>query len=88
MPGDPRVFAVIVTYNRRELLLESLAAVAAQTRAPDAVIVIDNASADGSAAAVRAGLPAAWRWPWPARPTLSGSWTMTRCPSRRRWRSC
>jgi rhamnopyranosyl-N-acetylglucosaminyl-diphospho-decaprenol beta-1,3/1,4-galactofuranosyltransferase len=54
----PRVTAVVVTYNRRELLLESLAAVQAQHRPPDAVIVIDNASTDGTAAAVRAGFPA------------------------------
>ncbi len=51
--NPPRVIAVIVTYNRRELLLEALAAVRAQQRSPDAVIVIDNASADGTAAAVR-----------------------------------
>jgi rhamnopyranosyl-N-acetylglucosaminyl-diphospho-decaprenol beta-1,3/1,4-galactofuranosyltransferase len=56
-PGSPRVIAVVVTYNRRDLLLESLAAVLAQTRAPDAVIVIDNASADGTAAAVRGRYP-------------------------------
>jgi GT2 family glycosyltransferase len=55
---SPRVIAVLVTYNRRELLLESLAAVQAQTRPPDAVIVVDNASADGTAAAVRARYPA------------------------------
>ena len=64
-PGDgPRwtslgVIAVVVTYNRRDLLLEALAAVSAQTRAPDAVIVVDNASSDGTAAAVRAKFPAA-----------------------------
>jgi rhamnopyranosyl-N-acetylglucosaminyl-diphospho-decaprenol beta-1,3/1,4-galactofuranosyltransferase len=57
MPGSPRVVAVVVTYNRRELLLESLAALHAQTRAPDAVIVVDNASTDGTAAAVRDGYP-------------------------------
>jgi GT2 family glycosyltransferase len=51
--GQPRVTAVVVTYNRRELLLESLAAVHAQTRSPDAVIVVDNASTDDTAAAVR-----------------------------------
>jgi GT2 family glycosyltransferase len=51
------VAAVVVTYNRRELLLESLAAVTAQTRAPDAVIVVDNASTDGTAAAVRVRYP-------------------------------
>ncbi|HEY7014396.1 MAG TPA: glycosyltransferase, partial [Streptosporangiaceae bacterium] len=47
--ASPRVAAVVVTYNRRELLLESLAAVTSQTRPPDAVIVVDNASTDGSA---------------------------------------
>jgi len=56
--SQPRVIAVIVTYNRRDLLLESLAAVQEQKRRPDAVIVIDNASADGAAAAVRAAFPA------------------------------
>lgn len=58
--GDaaPRVVAVIVTYNRRDLLLEALAATAAQTRVPDLVVVVDNASTDGSAAAVRSRFPA------------------------------
>ena len=43
-PASPRVTAVVVTYNRRDLLLEALAAVHAQSRAPDTVIVVDNAS--------------------------------------------
>lgn len=55
----PRVIAVVVTYNRRELLLEALAAVCSQSRAPDEVIVVDNASTDGSAAAVRSRFPSA-----------------------------
>jgi rhamnopyranosyl-N-acetylglucosaminyl-diphospho-decaprenol beta-1,3/1,4-galactofuranosyltransferase len=56
--GDPpRVTAVVVTYNRRQLLLEALAAVLAQSRAPAAVIVVDNASTDGTAAAVRTHFP-------------------------------
>jgi GT2 family glycosyltransferase len=55
---QPRVAAVVVTYNRRDLLLQSLGAVHAQTRPPDTVIVVDNASADGTAAAVRARYPA------------------------------
>ena len=54
----PRVAAVVVTYNRRDLLLEALAAVHAQSRVPDAVIVVDNASTDGTGAAVRAQFPA------------------------------
>jgi GT2 family glycosyltransferase len=58
MADTPRVAAVVVTYNRRDLLLESLAAVLAQTRAPDQVIVVDNASEDGTAAAVRDQFPA------------------------------
>ena len=56
--GDgPTVIAVVVTCNRRQLLLEALAAVHAQSRAPDAVIVVDNASTDGTAAAVRRHYP-------------------------------
>ncbi len=58
MTGQPRVVAVVVTWNRLELLRESLAAVLGQSRAPDAVIVVDNASTDGTAEAVRAGFPA------------------------------
>jgi GT2 family glycosyltransferase len=54
----PRVIAVVVTYNRRDLLLEALAAVHSQSRVPDAVIVVDNASTDGTAAAVRTRYPA------------------------------
>ena len=55
---DPlRVIAVVVTYNRQHLLLESLAAVHAQSRAPDEVIVVDNASTDETAAVVRTRFP-------------------------------
>jgi len=54
---SPRVVAVVVTYNRQALLLESLAAVHAQSRAPDAVIVVDNASTDDTAAVVRDRYP-------------------------------
>jgi rhamnopyranosyl-N-acetylglucosaminyl-diphospho-decaprenol beta-1,3/1,4-galactofuranosyltransferase len=53
----PRVVAVIVTWNRRDLLLEAVAAVSAQSRAPDAVIIVDNASTDGTPAAVRDTFP-------------------------------
>jgi rhamnopyranosyl-N-acetylglucosaminyl-diphospho-decaprenol beta-1,3/1,4-galactofuranosyltransferase len=55
--ADPRVAAVVVTYNRRPLLMESLAAVRAQARPADTVIVVDNASTDESAAAVRERFP-------------------------------
>jgi GT2 family glycosyltransferase len=47
---DPRVVAVVVTWNRLELLREALAAVRGQTLAPHAIVVVDNASTDGTAA--------------------------------------
>lgn len=47
------VCAVVVTYNRRDLLEECLAALAAQTRPLDRVLVIDNASTDGTPELVR-----------------------------------
>ncbi|MGH3506803.1 MAG: glycosyltransferase family 2 protein, partial [Nocardioidaceae bacterium] len=52
--GEERVVAVVVTWNRRDLLAESLRAVLAQTRAVDEVIVIDNASDDGTDAMLQA----------------------------------
>jgi GT2 family glycosyltransferase len=42
------VCAVAVTHNRCALLEECLDAVLAQTRAPDEVLVVDNASTDGT----------------------------------------
>ncbi|BCT76686.1 hypothetical protein SCMU_25280 [Sinomonas cyclohexanicum] len=46
--GEARVVAVVVSYNRRELLARSLEALAAGERLPDALVVVDNASTDGS----------------------------------------
>ncbi len=43
-----RVVAVVVTWNRRDLLLESLAALRAQTHSLRALVVVDNASTDGT----------------------------------------
>jgi GT2 family glycosyltransferase len=43
-----RVVAVVVTWNRRELLQEAVAALRAQTHQPAAVVVVDNASTDGT----------------------------------------
>jgi glycosyltransferase involved in cell wall biosynthesis len=42
----PTVSTVIPTHNRSELLRRALASVAAQTRAPDEVIVVDDGSSD------------------------------------------
>jgi rhamnopyranosyl-N-acetylglucosaminyl-diphospho-decaprenol beta-1,3/1,4-galactofuranosyltransferase len=47
------VGAVVVTHNRRDLLRECLAAVLGQTRRPDHVLVVDNASDDGTASMLR-----------------------------------
>lgn len=47
-----RVEAVVVTYNRHELLAECLRAILAQTHAVDRLRVIDNASTDDTAKTV------------------------------------
>lgn len=57
MSADTRVTAVVVTHDRRELLAEALGALAAQTRPPDTVVVVDNASTDGTADLVRDRFP-------------------------------
>ena len=49
MTAHESVAVVVVTYNRADLLRGMLAGLAAQTRAPDAVIVVDNASTDHTA---------------------------------------
>jgi GT2 family glycosyltransferase len=54
---SPRISAVVVSYNTREDLLRCLAALRDTVGAPLETIVVDNASADGSAAAVRAAFP-------------------------------
>lgn len=59
MPIQNYVTAVVVTHNRRDLLIEALTAVRSQTRTPDQVIVVDNASADGTAETVRERFPSA-----------------------------
>lgn len=46
--GETVVIAVILTYNRKDLLARSLAAVMAQTRPCNQVLVVDNASQDGT----------------------------------------
>jgi len=52
-----RVWAVVVTYNRKSLLRKNLEALRGQTRPPDAVLVVDNASTDGTAAMLAAEFP-------------------------------
>ncbi|MBG0741274.1 glycosyltransferase [Paeniglutamicibacter antarcticus] len=50
---SPRVVAVVVSYNRRELLGKTLQGIAGGSLLPDVVVVVDNASTDGSAGSVR-----------------------------------
>ena len=47
-----KVAAVIVTFNRKDLLLETIRGVLAQSRPPEKIFLIDNASTDGTAEAV------------------------------------
>jgi N-acetylglucosaminyl-diphospho-decaprenol L-rhamnosyltransferase len=54
--AGPAVSVVVVSYNTRELLVACLASLA-HTSLPLQVIVVDNASADGSADAARAHGP-------------------------------
>ncbi|WP_234983324.1 glycosyltransferase [Demequina sp. NBRC 110053] len=57
--GTVRVVAVVVSYNRRELLTEALGALGAQTLPLAQIVVVDNASSDGSADAARRATPGA-----------------------------
>ena len=49
-----RVAAIVVTYNRKDLLLRCLAAISAQSRPVDHIFIWDNASSDGSVEALSA----------------------------------
>jgi rhamnopyranosyl-N-acetylglucosaminyl-diphospho-decaprenol beta-1,3/1,4-galactofuranosyltransferase len=51
------VHVVVVAYQRRDLLRESLTAILAQNRPADVVHVVDNASADGTAQMVATEFP-------------------------------
>lgn len=54
MAHDPNsVAVVVVTRNRKAMLKRCLAALAAQTRPPGRVFVVDNASSDGTAELIR-----------------------------------
>jgi GT2 family glycosyltransferase len=50
---------LVVSYNTRELTLEALRSLYRETTTPFELIVVDNASADGSAAAIAAEFPQA-----------------------------
>src|SRR3954452_9679459 len=54
-----RLSVVVVTYNSNEAVAASLPPLCAQLRPEDELVVVDNASADGTVAAVRRLAPAA-----------------------------
>lgn len=47
------VCAVVLTYNRRTMLDQCLTALVGQSRVPDRILVLDNASTDGTAPFIR-----------------------------------
>ena len=53
----PAVSILVISYNTREMTLECLRSIARETRTPHEVILLDNASHDGTAAAVAAEFP-------------------------------
>jgi rhamnopyranosyl-N-acetylglucosaminyl-diphospho-decaprenol beta-1,3/1,4-galactofuranosyltransferase len=57
------VVAVVVAYNRQQLVLESIRALQAQTRPLDSIIVLDNASTDDTVEAIRRETPGVELWP-------------------------
>lgn len=48
MEDKPKIAAVVVTYNRKVLLMECLTAILAQTYPVSKIIIINNASTDGT----------------------------------------
>jgi glycosyltransferase involved in cell wall biosynthesis len=51
-PAQPNVTLVVPNYNHARYLPESLGSIAAQTRAPDRVFIIDDCSTDDSIAVI------------------------------------
>jgi GT2 family glycosyltransferase len=55
--ADPIVSILVISYNTRAMTLDCLASVVAETTVPYELIVVDNASPDGSAEAIAAAVP-------------------------------
>lgn len=56
MPS-PSVCAVVVTFNRKNILIDCLFSLIRAERQPDKIVVVDNASTDGTADLVRQTFP-------------------------------
>lgn len=55
--AGPRVSILVISYNTRAMTLDCLRSLRAETTVPHEVIVVDNASPDGSAAAIAEAFP-------------------------------
>ncbi|MEM9342238.1 MAG: glycosyltransferase family 2 protein [Pseudomonadota bacterium] len=55
----PELAIIVISYNTREMTVECLQSVYAETETPFELVVVDNASTDGSAEAIRAAFPPA-----------------------------
>jgi GT2 family glycosyltransferase len=53
----PKLSILVISYNTREMTLDCLRSIAVETRIPHEVILLDNVSPDGSAAAVAEAFP-------------------------------
>ncbi|MFO8127101.1 glycosyltransferase family 2 protein, partial [Yoonia sp.] len=56
-PQAPEVSVIVISYNTRDMTLACLASIYAQTSGYFEVVVVDNASTDGSAEAIAAQFP-------------------------------
>jgi GT2 family glycosyltransferase len=57
MPRPPRVAAIVLNYNGREVTLQALASLTAMSYESYEVLVVDNGSSDGSFEAIRQAFP-------------------------------
>ena len=46
LPNEAKVIAVVVTYNRLEMLKDCINALKEQSRKPDGILVVNNGSTD------------------------------------------
>ena len=78
MTQDESVAVALVTYNRKELLIECLEGLLKQTKKPDAVYIIDNASTDNTSELlfehhfIEAQLPKTITETWTTSKTIEG----------------
>ncbi len=54
---EPKLSILVISYNTKAMTLDCLASIEAETRTPHEVIVLDNVSPDGSAAAIAEACP-------------------------------